>query len=50
VLLRKPYRFDGPRGERFLYVFDVRSRGSFVPAEAGSGDDRRRLGTYVRVR
>jgi hypothetical protein len=50
VLLRRPYRFDGPRGERFLYVFDVRSRGSFVPAEAGSGDDRRRLGTYVRVR
>jgi len=50
VLLRKPYRFDGPRGERFLYVFNVRSRGSFVPAEAGSGDDRRRLGTYVRVR
>jgi hypothetical protein len=50
VLLRKPYRFDGPRGERFLYVFDVRSRGSFVPAEVGSGDDRRRLGTYVRVR
>jgi len=50
VLLRKPYRFDGPRGGRFLYVFDVRSRGSFVPAEVGSGDDRRRLGTYVRVR
>jgi hypothetical protein len=50
VLLRKPYRFDGPRGERFLYVFDVRSRGSFVPAEVGSGHDRRRLGTYVRVR
>jgi hypothetical protein len=46
VLLRKPYRFEGPRGERFLYVFDVRSRGSFVPNEA----DRRRLGTYVRVR
>ncbi len=46
VLLRKPYRFDGPRGERFLYVFDVRSRGSFVP---GDGDPRR-LGTYVRVR
>jgi len=50
VLLRKPYRFDGPRGERFLYLFDVRSRGSFVPAELGTGDDRRRLGTYVRVR
>jgi hypothetical protein len=50
VLLRKPYRFDGPRGERFLYVFDVHSRGSFVPAETGGGDDRRRLGTYVRVR
>jgi hypothetical protein len=46
VLLRKPYRFDGPRGERFLYVFDVHSRGSFVPGE----HDRRRLGTYVRVR
>jgi hypothetical protein len=50
LLLRKPYRFDGPRGERFLYVFDVRSRGSFVPAEAGSSGDRRRLGTYVTVR
>jgi hypothetical protein len=44
ILLRKPYRFAGPRGERFLYVFEVRSRGSFVPE-----DDRRRLGTYVRV-
>ena len=41
VLLRKPYRFDGPGGERFLYVFDVRSRGSFVPAAFGRGDDRR---------
>jgi hypothetical protein len=50
VLLRKPYRFEGPRGERFLYVFDVRSRGSFVPAEAGANPDRRRLGTYVTVR
>jgi hypothetical protein len=49
VLLRKPYRFDGPRGDRFLYVFDVRSRGSFVPSEPDGGD-RRRLGTYVRVR
>jgi len=27
-----------------------RSRGSFVLGEVGSGDDRRRLGTYVRVR
>jgi hypothetical protein len=50
VLLRKPYRFDGPRGERFLYLFDVHSRGSFVPAEAGGREDLRRLGTYVRVR
>jgi hypothetical protein len=48
VLMRKPYRFDGPRGERFLYVFDVRSRGSFTPPE--ENQDRRRLGTYVRVR
>jgi hypothetical protein len=48
ILLRKPYRFDGPRGERFLYRFDVRSRGSFVPE--ASETDRRRLGTYVRVR
>ena len=46
LLLRKPYRFDGPKGERFLYVFSVSSRGSFVPAE----EDRRRLGTYVIVR
>ncbi|HJS72937.1 MAG TPA: hypothetical protein VJ921_01525, partial [Vicinamibacteria bacterium] len=44
ILLRKPYRFAGPRGERFLYVFEVRSRESFVPE-----GDRRRLGTYVRV-
>jgi hypothetical protein len=50
VLLRKPYRFDGPRGERFLYVFDVLSGGSFIPREASLGDDGRRLGTYVRVR
>ncbi len=48
ILLRKPYRFDGPRGDRFLYVFDVRSRGSFLPADDTA--DRRRLGTYVRVR
>jgi hypothetical protein len=48
VLLRKPYRFDGPRGERFLYVFDVRSRGSFVPPEGEA--DERRLGTYVLFR
>lgn len=48
ILLRKPYRFEGPRGGRFLYVFDVRSRGSFVPAD--DHGDRRRLGTYVRVR
>jgi hypothetical protein len=45
VLLRKPYRFVGPRGERFLYVFEIRSRGSFEPV-----NDRRQLGTYVRVR
>jgi hypothetical protein len=50
VLLRKPYRFDGPGGERFLYVFIIRSRGSFVPAESDGGEDRRRLGTYVTVR
>ena len=49
VLLRKPYRFDGPAGERFLYVFTIRSRGSFVPAETDGGEDRRPLGTYVRV-
>jgi hypothetical protein len=49
VLLRKPYRFDGPSGERFLYVFTIRSRGSFVPAETDGGEDRRPLGTYVRV-
>jgi hypothetical protein len=50
VLLRKPYRFRGPNGERFLYVFTVRSHGSFVPGDEGRADDRRRLGTYVRVR
>ncbi len=46
VLLRNPYRFDGPSGERYLYAFTVRSRGSFVP----DGEDNRPLGTYVRVR
>ena len=46
VLLRNPYRFDGPRGESYLYRFTVHSRGSFVPA----GDDDRSLGAYVRVR
>jgi hypothetical protein len=50
LLLRKPYRFDGPNGQRFLYLFTVSSRGSFVPAEEGRGEDRRRLGTYVSVR
>jgi hypothetical protein len=50
VLLRKPYRFLGPGGERFLYVFAIRSRGSFVPKDEGRGDDPRRLGAYVRVR
>jgi hypothetical protein len=50
ILLRKPYRFLGPRGERFIYEFSVHSRGSFVPKEEGRADDRRRLGTYVRVR
>jgi hypothetical protein len=50
VLLRKPYRFQGPEGERFLYVFSIRSRGSFVPKNEGRGEDPRRLGTYVRVR
>ena len=46
VLLRKPYRFDGPRGERYLYRFTVHSHGSFVP----EGDDDRSLGAYVRIR
>jgi hypothetical protein len=46
VHLRNPYRFTGPRGERYLYQFTVRSHGSFVP----EGDDDRSLGTYVRVR
>jgi hypothetical protein len=51
VLLRRPLRFDGPRGERFLYLLTVRSRGGFVPAETGGPPgDRRALGTYVRVR
>ncbi len=46
VLLRNPYRFDGPWGERYLYRFTVHSQGSFVP----EGDDDRSLGAYVRVR
>jgi len=50
VRVRKPYRFDGPRGERFLYAFKVTSRGSFVPKDEGISDDERRLGTHVRVR
>lgn len=46
VLLQNPDRFDGPRGERYLYRFTVHSRGSFVP----EGDDNRSLGAFVRVR
>lgn len=46
VLLRDPYHFDGPRGERYLYQFTVHSQGSFVP----EGDDARSLGVYVRIR
>ncbi|HXV63312.1 MAG TPA: hypothetical protein VEK15_21615 [Vicinamibacteria bacterium] len=49
VLLRNPHRFEGPKGESFLYELRVRSRGSFVPARAGRGEDERRLGVYVRV-
>jgi hypothetical protein len=51
IFLRRPLRFDGPKGERFLYLFTVHSRGFFVPADSDSrNDDRRKLGTYVRVR
>ncbi len=51
ILVRRPLRFDGPRGERFLYVLTIHSEGSFVPAETGGPSaDRRELGTYVRVR
>jgi len=48
--LRKPYRFEGPRGDRYLYQFTVHAANSFVPAEHGMGDDTRKLGIYVRVR
>ncbi len=50
VRLRKPYRFEGPRGERLVYSFSVESVGSFVPADEGLRDDDRSLGTFVRVR
>lgn len=50
IRLRNPFRFSGPRGERFVYRFEVRSVGGFVPREEGRGDDERRLGVYVRVR
>jgi hypothetical protein len=50
IPLRNPYRFDGPRGRRFLYLFEVSSRGSFIPAEVDGGGDERPLGTYVTVR
>ncbi len=50
VLLRKPYRFDGKNGERFLYRFEVHSTGSFVPRDEGTSDDGRNLGTFVRLR
>ena len=50
VLLRKPYRFNGTNGERFLYRFQVHSTGSFVPRERGTSDDGRNLGTFVRLR
>ncbi len=49
VLLRKPYRFVGPRGERFLYVFDD-PLARELRSDRRKTADRRRLGTYVRVR
>lgn len=50
VLLRKPYRFDGPRGERFVYRLELEAERSFVPKEAGTSEDERELGVYVGVR
>jgi hypothetical protein len=48
--LRRPFRFAGPNGERFIYRFTIHSEGGFVPSEEGRGDDDRYLGVNVRVR
>ena len=45
--LRRPYEFEGPSGRQWIYELTVRSRGSFVPEEEGTGDDPRRLGCFV---
>ena len=50
LLLRNPYRFEGPERRSYLYDFTVISKGSFVPVEEGRSDDTRSLGAYVRLR
>jgi len=45
--LRRPYEFEGPSGRRHLYELTIRSRGSFVPRDEGTGEDPRRLGCFV---
>jgi hypothetical protein len=45
--LRRPYAFEGPQGRRYIYELTIRSRRSFIPRDAGTGDDSRRLGCFV---
>ncbi|MGH9461208.1 MAG: hypothetical protein ACRD1X_08315 [Vicinamibacteria bacterium] len=45
--LRRPYLFEGPEGRRYIYELAIRSRGSFVPRDERTGDDKRRLGCFV---
>ena len=50
LLLRNPYRFEGPERRSYIYDFSVLSKGSFIPVEEGRSEDVRSLGAYVRVR
>jgi len=45
--LRRPQEFRGPSGNQWVYELVVRSRGSFVPRQEGSGEDPRPLGCFV---
>jgi hypothetical protein len=50
LLLRNPYRFEGPERSTYIYDFSVSSREGFVPVEEGRSNDTRFLGVNVRVR
>ena len=45
--LRRPLEFRGPSGKQWVYEISIRSQGSYVPREEGTGEDPRRLGCFV---